>query len=112
MSVYVTDASVALFLPRMRAAEEAELARRAAALTVDDGVAVVTLDVDLDDDGELAVVAKVTAAPAPGFGVARTLARRARGGFESARGRAKRRWTRRGRRRGGRAKRRWTRRGE
>ena len=86
MSVYVTDASVALFLPRMRAAEEAELARRAAALTVDDGVAVVTLDVDLDDDGKLAVVAKVTAAPAPGFGVARTLARRARGGFESARG--------------------------
>ena len=86
MSVYVTDASVALFLPHMRAAEEAELARRAAALTVDDGVAVVTLDVDLDDDGELAVVAKVTAAPAPGFSVARTLARRARGGFESARG--------------------------
>ena len=84
MSVYVTDASVSLFLPRMRAAEEAELARRAAALTVDDGVVVVSLDVDLNDDGELAVAAKVTAAPAPGFVVARAMARRARGGFESA----------------------------
>ena len=54
-----------------------------------------TLDVDLDDDGELAVVAGVTAAPRRGS-ASRGRWRDAPGEFESARAAEERRWTRRG----------------